>query len=76
MLQAGKVLQQRARVQLRNLRMSTCIYFRENTEDIYAGIEFMNGTPEADKVKKFLIADMGVKSIRFPETSSIGIRPF
>ncbi len=49
--------------------------FRENTEDIYAGIEFMNGTPEADRVKKFLIADMGVKSIRFPETSSIGIKP-
>ncbi len=49
--------------------------FRENTEDIYAGIEFMNGTPEADRVKKFLIGDMGVKSIRFPETSSIGIKP-
>jgi isocitrate dehydrogenase len=49
--------------------------FRENTEDIYAGIEFMNGTPEADRVKKFLIEDMGVKSIRFPETSSIGIKP-
>ena len=49
--------------------------FRENTEDIYTGIEFMNGTPEADRVKKFLIGDMGVKSIRFPETSSIGIKP-
>lgn len=49
--------------------------FRENTEDIYAGIEFMDGTPEADRLKKFLIADMGVKSIRFPETSSIGIKP-
>jgi len=49
--------------------------FRENTEDIYAGIEFMNGTPEADKVKKFLIGEMGIKSIRFPETSSIGIKP-
>ncbi len=49
--------------------------FRENTEDIYAGIEFMNGTPEADRIKKFLIADMGVKSIRFPDTSSIGIKP-
>ena len=49
--------------------------FRENTEDIYAGIEFMNGTPEADKVIKFLIGEMGVKSIRFPETSSIGIKP-
>ena len=49
--------------------------FRENTEDIYAGIEFMNGTPEADKVKKFLIEEMGVTKIRFPKTSSIGIKP-
>jgi isocitrate dehydrogenase len=49
--------------------------FRENTEDIYAGIEFMNGTPEADRIRKFLIGEMGVKSIRFPETSSIGIKP-
>jgi isocitrate dehydrogenase len=49
--------------------------FRENTEDIYAGIEFMNGTPEADRLKKFLIGDMGVKSIRFPDSSSIGIKP-
>jgi len=49
--------------------------FRENTEDIYAGIEFMNGTPEAGKIKNFLIGEMGVKSIRFPETSSIGIKP-
>jgi isocitrate dehydrogenase len=49
--------------------------FRENTEDIYAGIEFMNGTPEADKIKEFLIDEMGVKSIRFPDTSSIGIKP-
>jgi isocitrate dehydrogenase len=49
--------------------------FRENTEDIYAGIEFMNGKPETDKLKKFLIEEMGVKSIRFPATSSIGIKP-
>lgn len=49
--------------------------FRENTEDIYAGIEFMNGKPEATKIRKFLIEEMGVKSIRFPETSSIGIKP-
>ncbi|MBK7713074.1 MAG: NADP-dependent isocitrate dehydrogenase [Bacteroidales bacterium] len=49
--------------------------FRENTEDIYAGIEFMNGKPETDKVKRFLIDEMGVKSIRFPESSSIGIKP-
>jgi isocitrate dehydrogenase len=49
--------------------------FRENTEDIYAGIEFMNGTPEADKIKKFLVEEMQVKSIRFPGSSSIGIKP-
>ena len=51
------------------------VIFRENTEDIYAGIEWMNGTPEVEKVKKFLIEEMGVKKIRFPETASIGIKP-
>jgi isocitrate dehydrogenase len=51
-----------------------CI-FRENTEDIYAGIEFMHGTEEATRIKKFLISKMGVKNIRFPKTSSIGIKP-
>jgi isocitrate dehydrogenase len=49
--------------------------FRENTEDIYAGIEFMQGTPEADKIISFLQNEMGVKQIRFPESSSIGIKP-
>jgi isocitrate dehydrogenase len=49
--------------------------FRENTEDIYAGIEFMHGLPETEKVKKFLIEEMGVKKIRFPQTSSIAIKP-
>jgi isocitrate dehydrogenase len=49
--------------------------FRENTEDIYAGIEFMNGTPEANRIKKFLIDEMGVTAIRFPDTASIGIKP-
>src|SRR4030042_191378 len=49
--------------------------FRENTEDIYAGIEFMYGLPETEKVKNFLISEMGVRSIRFPATSSIGIKP-
>ena len=51
------------------------VIYRENTEDIYAGIEYMAGSPEADKVKKFLMEEMGVKKIRFPETSSIGIKP-
>lgn len=49
--------------------------FRENTEDIYSGIEYMNGTPDVEKIKNFLIKEMGVTSIRFPETSSIGIKP-
>ncbi len=49
--------------------------FRENTEDIYAGIEFMHGFPETEKVKKFLVDEMGVKKIRFPQTSSIAIKP-
>jgi len=49
--------------------------FRENTEDIYAGIEFMHGLPETEKVKRFLIDVMGVKKIRFPETTSIAIKP-
>ncbi|MBN2862962.1 MAG: NADP-dependent isocitrate dehydrogenase, partial [Bacteroidales bacterium] len=49
--------------------------FRENTEDIYAGIEYMHGDPETDKLKNFLINEMGVKKIRFPETSSLGIKP-
>jgi len=49
--------------------------FRENTEDIYAGIEYMYGDPATKKLKNFLIDEMGVKKIRFPETSSIGIKP-
>ena len=51
------------------------VIYRENTEDIYAGIEWEAGTKEADKVKKFLKEEMGVKKIRFPEISSIGIKP-
>lgn len=49
--------------------------FRENTEDIYAGIEWQTGTPEAEKFKKFLIEEMGVSKIRFPESSSFGVKP-
>ncbi|MBR3222541.1 MAG: NADP-dependent isocitrate dehydrogenase [Kiritimatiellae bacterium] len=55
--------------------LTDMVIFRENTEDIYAGIEWMNGTPEAEKVKRFLLDEMGVKKIRFPETASIGIKP-
>lgn len=49
--------------------------FRENTEDIYAGIEWNAGTPEVKKVIDFLQTEMSVSKIRFPETSSIGIKP-
>lgn len=49
--------------------------FRENTEDIYAGIEWQQGTPEAAKFLKFLTEEMGVKKVRFPETSSFGVKP-
>ena len=53
--------------------LTDMVIFRENTEDIYAGIEWMNGTPEVEKVKAFLLGEMGVKKIRFPKTASIGI---
>ena len=49
--------------------------FRENTEDIYAGIEFMTGTEKAIKFRDFLINEMGVDVIRFPESSSFGVKP-
>jgi isocitrate dehydrogenase len=51
------------------------VIFRENTEDIYAGIEWQAETPEARKVIEFLQKEMGVKKIRFPQTSAIGIKP-
>lgn len=49
--------------------------FRENTEDIYAGIEWMTGTPEAEKFLRFLTEEMGVKKVRFPQSSSFGVKP-
>ncbi|MCX8071248.1 MAG: NADP-dependent isocitrate dehydrogenase [Candidatus Binatia bacterium] len=51
------------------------VIFRENTEDIYAGIEWPAGSPEVRKVIAFLQNEMGVKKIRFPETSAIGVKP-
>ncbi|WP_108444767.1 NADP-dependent isocitrate dehydrogenase [Halomonas denitrificans] len=51
------------------------VIFRENSEDIYAGIEWKAGTPEADKVIKFLREEMGVTNIRFPENCGIGVKP-
>ena len=51
------------------------IIFRENTEDIYAGIEWMEGTEDLEKVKSFFINEMGVTNIRFPDTCSLGVKP-
>ncbi|MGI6409437.1 MAG: NADP-dependent isocitrate dehydrogenase [Gammaproteobacteria bacterium] len=51
------------------------VIFRENSEDIYAGVEWQAGTPEADKVIKFLTEEMGVTKIRFTESCGIGIKP-
>jgi isocitrate dehydrogenase len=51
------------------------VIFRENTEDIYAGIEYASGSDEVKKVIEFLQNEMGVNKIRFPETSGIGIKP-
>lgn len=49
--------------------------FRENTEDIYAGIEYLNGTDEVEKLKSFLQNELGVTQIRFPNTVSLGVKP-
>ena len=51
------------------------VLFRENTEDIYAGIEYEKGSEAVQKVLEFLQKEMGVNKIRFPETSGIGIKP-
>ena len=55
--------------------LTDMVIFRENTEDIYAGIEYMHGTPQAQKMLEFLQDEMGVKKIRFPDSSSFGIKP-
>lgn len=55
-------------------KVDMCI-FRENTEDIYAGIEWEAGSPEAKKFYQFLHDEMGVKKVRFPETSGFGVKP-
>ena len=51
------------------------VIFRENTEDIYAGIEWLHGSEEVEKVKSFLTNEMGVTNIRFPNTVSLGVKP-
>jgi isocitrate dehydrogenase len=60
---------------LKDPTKTNMIIFRENTEDIYAGIEWANGTDACKKVINFLQKEMGVTKIRFPETSGIGIKP-
>ena len=55
--------------------LTDMVIFRENTEDIYAGIEWAAGTPEVQKVLTFLQKEMGVKKIRFPESSGLGVKP-
>ena len=60
---------------LRNPERAQMVIFRENTEDIYAGIEWRAGSPEAVKVIDFLQNEMGAKGIRFPETSAVGVKP-
>jgi len=60
---------------LREPEHTDMVIFRENSEDIYAGIEWAAGTPEVRKVIDFLRTEMGVTKIRFPETSGIGVKP-
>ena len=60
---------------LKQPELTDMVIFRENTEDIYAGVEWMAGTDACKKIVKFLQEEMGVKKIRFPESSSIGIKP-
>jgi len=60
---------------LREPEKTNMVIFRENSEDIYAGIEWAAGSEEAKKVIKFLREDMGVKSIRFPDSSGLGVKP-
>ncbi len=60
---------------LKNPEKTDMVIFRENSEDIYAGIEWQEGSEGAKKVIKFLMDEMGVKKIRFPETSGLGVKP-
>ena len=60
---------------VRHPHLVDMVVYRENTEDIYAGIEWEADTEEAGKVIRFLQAEMGIDKIRFPDTSAIGIKP-
>lgn len=60
---------------LRNPERTDVVIFRENSEDIYAGIEFEAGSEQADKLISFLSQELGINKVRFPKTSGIGIKP-
>ncbi|GAA3535275.1 NADP-dependent isocitrate dehydrogenase [Zobellella aerophila] len=60
---------------VKNPELTDMVIFRENSEDIYAGIEWKAGSPEAEKVISFLRNEMGVQKIRFPQDCGIGIKP-
>ncbi|NDD12984.1 MAG: NADP-dependent isocitrate dehydrogenase [Betaproteobacteria bacterium] len=60
---------------LKEPEKTNMVIFRENSEDIYAGIEYESGSDKAKQLIKYLVEDMGVKKIRFPNTSAIGIKP-
>ena len=60
---------------LKNPERTDMVVFRENTEDIYAGIEFPVGSDEVNRLLNFLIHELGVDSIRFPDTSALGVKP-
>ena len=60
---------------VKNPSLVDMVIFRENTEDIYAGIEWPHGSDEVEKVKNFLINEMNVTNIRFPDTVSLGVKP-
>ncbi len=60
---------------LREPEKTDMVIFRENSEDIYAGIEWAAGTPEVNKLIALLTTEMGVKKLRFPESSALGIKP-
>jgi isocitrate dehydrogenase len=60
---------------LKEPEKTNMVVFRENSEDIYAGIEYSEGSDQVKKLLDFLIKDMGVKQIRFPDTSGLGIKP-
>ena len=60
---------------LREPENTDMVIFRENSEDIYAGVEFESGSVEAKKLSNFLVNELNIKKIRFPKTSGLGVKP-